>query len=379
MDKNDLLISLFSYAGNIVYYPFRTYKKRKFDINKINRVLIVAYYHGIGTFILLLPLLKTLKKNIPRCRITLLVDSEIVAELAGNCPYIYKIMNKKGLSTANLLTGIKHFKREIAPHKYDLVISTIYERTTRNPFWAYFSGATYRISFDKRVGAFLDTLSFKWDKNIHEVENYLEMLENIGCRKLYDDLCLKVSPESIEYADRFMRLNNIYGKDVILGIHPGAKKGWSQKIWPLERFVEVADRFSSEFNTKIIFFGGPDEDEIFLKLARLNHKFILANNQTITQTAALIKRCNGFLTNDSGLMHIAALYGIPTVAIFGPTNPKKNRPWRVPHKIIAASIECSPCYDYSTIKCQRNECMESILPDQVFPALKDFYNEMIKG
>lgn len=371
-------MSLFSYAGNIFFYPIRNHRKRVFNINKIKQVLIVAYRHGIGTFVLLTPFLMTLKKNIPHCQITLLVDSEVVAELAGNCPYIDKIINKKGLSTADLLTGIRYFKREIALHKYDLVISTIYERTTRNSFWAYFSGAPYRMSFDKRISAFLDTHTFEWNKDIHEVENYLQMLGSIGCKEIYHNLNLKISPESTEYADNFLRLNNISSKEVILGIHPGAKKEWSQKIWPLERFIEVAERFSFEFNAKIIFFGGPEEKEIFSGFARWNSNFILANNQNIRQTQALIKRCSLFLSNDSGLMHIAALHGVPTVAIFGPTNPIKNSPWKAPYKIIAADMNCSPCYDYAMIKCQRNECMESILPDTVFKTLMDFYIEILE-
>lgn len=375
MDKNDLLINLLSYLGNIIYYPIKIYKRKIFNINKVNRILIVAYRHGIGTFVLLTPFLMTLKKNILHCEITLLVDSGVVAELAGNCPYTDKIINKKGLSAADLLTGIKYFKREMAPHKYDLVISTIYERTTRNSFWTYFSGAPYRIGFDKSVSAFLDTHTFEWSSNIHEVENYLQMLGSIGCKEIYHNLNLKISAESIEYADNFLRLNNISSKEVILGIHPGAKKEWFQKIWPLERFIEVANRFSSEFNAKIIFFGGPDEEEIFSEFARWNSNFILVNNQNIRQTQALIKRCSLFLSNDSGLMHLAAAADVPIVAIFGPTTVSKNSPWKVPHIVVRKELPCSPCYRYRKLKCKEIKCLDLINVEEVFEALCKLYSE----
>ncbi len=379
MDKNDLLINLISYIGNIIYYPIRNHRKKTFNLNSINQILIVAYRHGIGTFVLLIPLLKTLKKNIPHCDISLLVDSEVVAELAGNCPYINKIINKKGLSTATLLRGIKYFKREIVPDKYNLVISTIYERTSRNSFWTYFSRAPYRVSFDRRVNAFMDTHSFKWDTSLHEVENYLHMSRSIGCKEIHDALNLEVSPESINYAAQFLRLNNISRANVILGVHPGCNKEWSSKRWPLKHFIEVAERFSLKFKAKVIFFGGPDEEEIFSEFTHRNPNFILADNQKINHTQTLIKYCSIFLSNDSGLMHIAALHGIPTIAIFGPTNPKKNSPWKVVHKIITPDMKCSPCYDYKKIECQKNECMESILPDRVFQALEDLYKKVSNG
>lgn len=355
------------------------YKKRIFNIKKIERILVVAYRHGIGTFILLTPFLKTLKKNISNCEITLLIDSDVVAELAYNCKYIDKIINKKGLSVANLLTGIKYFKKEIAPHKYDLTVSTIYERTSRNTFWTYFSRAPYRISFNKNVSAFFDTYTFDWNPNIHEVENYLQVLKSIGCEEIYDDLNLEVNPESEGCIDRFLNMNNISDKHVLLGVHPGSKKGWQQKRWPLEHFIEVAQRFFSSFRAKVIFFAGPDEKEIFPESFNGNPNFILFADQGIRQTQALIKRCSLFLSNDSGLMHIAALHGIPTVTIFGPTNPIKNSPWKVPCETITAKVNCSPCYDYAQIKCQRNECMKSILPEEVFQILKDFYNKVKKG
>lgn len=374
LDKSKLFINLFSYIGNIIYYPVRIYKRSTFNITKAKRILIVAYRHGIGTFILLTPLLKTLKKNIPYCKITILVDSDVVAELASSCQYIDKIILKKGLSDKNLLDGIRYFKEEIGPHRFDLIISTLYERTHRNSFWTYFSRAPYRIGFDERINAFLDTYSFKWDRKIHEVENYLLMLQGIGCEEIYDDLNLEISRENINYTDSFLYLNNISRKDVILGIHPGAKRDWFQKIWPLEFFIEVAERFSCEFKAKVFFFGGSDENEMFAKLDRCNANYVLANKQNISQSQALIKCCSLFLSNDSGLMHIAAAHRIPTVAIFGPTDPMKNSPWKVPHKIIKDSMKCSPCYNYSKITCQRNECMNSILPDQVFQVLKDFYN-----
>ena len=371
MDKSELLIKLISYIGNVIYCPIKMYRKHTFNINNINRILIVAYRHGIGTFVLLTPFLKTLKKNIPLCEITLLVDSNVVAELACNCKYIDKIINKKGLSTANLLKGIRYFKKEIASDKYNLTVSTIYERTTRNAFWTYFSGAPYRISFDKSGSAFLDTHIFDWHRNIHEVENYLQMLKGIGCSAIYDDLNLEVAGESKEYATHYLKSNNISKQHVVLGIHPGAKYNWHQKRWPLNNFIEVAERFLSEFKAKVIFFGGPDEEGLFLEMAHSNPNFILANKMKINHIHALIGCCSVFLSNDSGLMHVAASQGIPTIAVFGPTNPRKNAPWKVTHKIITSNRKCSPCYDYKKIECQENVCMESILTDQIFHALKN--------
>jgi len=83
---------------------------------------------------------------------------------------------------------------------------------------------------------------------------------------------------------------------------------------------------------------------------------------------ALIKRCNLFLTNDSGLMHVAAAFGIPVVAIFGPTDPDKTAPIGGNARIVRHTVDCSPCL--KEVCPSDHRCMLSIDPEEVWEGME---------
>ena len=113
-----------------------------------------------------------------------------------------------------------------------------------------------------------------------------------------------------------------------------------------------------------------------------SHKPLLVSNLSILQVAAIIKRCKIFITNDSGLMHIASAVDTPTIAIFGPTNPLWVHPWGVKHKIVSLGLSCSPCFFYSQhpLTCKRKEndylCITGITTEMVLQATKDLLCEI---
>ncbi len=372
----EFVLNLISYFISPFYFPLKWWRRQTLYLAKSQKILIIAYNHGIGTYILLSPMLKSLKANMPNCHICLLLSSKTVAEMAQRSDYIDEVILHEELPSLRMLEGIEYFKQIIAPKEFDLAISTIYETSSKNAFWAFFSGAPYRIGFNQKINGFLDTFSFGWDENTHEVQRYLNLLHFFGMNNLDDELTLPLSKCDEIFADIFFDSHGVSKRDTFLGVHPGAKKDWFQKIWPLDRFLEVASQFSSKFGAKAIFFGGPDEDEIFLKLSHSNHKFILADSQTIMQTAALIKRCSLFLTNDSGLMHLAAATKVPIVAIFGPTIVSKNRPWKVPCIVVRKELPCSPCYQYQKLKCKHSKCLDLITSEEVLSTLSELYKRV---
>lgn len=82
---------------------------------------------------------------------------------------------------------------------------------------------------------------------------------------------------------------------------------------------------------------------------------------SITQTAAVIQRCNLFISNDSGLMHLAVAVKTPVVAIFGPTIPNKNAPYEGKNVVIRKELPCSPCYEmYKKFRCNDIKCLKLI-------------------
>lgn len=159
----------------------------------------------------------------------------------------------------------------------------------------------------------------------------------------------------------------------MLGINAGATYG-SAKRWYPERFAEVAREFSDKFD--IIIFGGANEVEVAndiekaLQSWHVDNYINLAGKTTIEELCANIGGCSLFITNDSGPMHVAAAYQVPTVAIFGPTKHTETSQWmNQKSHIVRHEIDCSPCMKREC-PLGHHECMKSITASEVIEAVK---------
>ncbi|MEA1982864.1 MAG: lipopolysaccharide heptosyltransferase II [Campylobacterota bacterium] len=158
-----------------------------------------------------------------------------------------------------------------------------------------------------------------------------------------------------------------------LGINAGATYG-SAKRWYPERFAGVAAAFNDQYD--IMIFGGPNEvemaQEIENNLISLGVKNFtnLAGKTNIEELCSNIAGCSLFVTNDSGPMHVAAAYKIPTVAIFGPTKYKETSQWKNEKSVIVRKeMECSPCMKREC-PLGHHDCMKQIGSAEVIEAIK---------
>ncbi|MBU0631317.1 lipopolysaccharide heptosyltransferase II [bacterium] len=158
-----------------------------------------------------------------------------------------------------------------------------------------------------------------------------------------------------------------------LGINAGATYG-SAKRWYPERFAKVATGFSDKYD--IVIFGGPNEvemaNDIENELKRLHVKNYtnLAGKTSIQELCSYIGGCSLFITNDSGPMHVAAAYQVPTVAIFGPTKYKETSQWKNKKSVIVRhDMDCSPCMKREC-PLKHHNCMKEITAFEVIDAVK---------
>ena len=159
----------------------------------------------------------------------------------------------------------------------------------------------------------------------------------------------------------------IYGftksKNKILGINPGASYG-SAKRWYPQEFAKVASNLSSEYD--IVIFGSPNETDIASDIEKeligfgvKNYKN-LAGNTTIAELIDQISNLGLFITGDSGPMHVAAAFQVPTVAIFGPTKDNETSQWMNEKSVIVKkNLDCQPCMK-RTCPMQHHDCMNLI-------------------
>ncbi|MBN2895140.1 MAG: lipopolysaccharide heptosyltransferase II [Campylobacterales bacterium] len=156
-----------------------------------------------------------------------------------------------------------------------------------------------------------------------------------------------------------------------LGINPGATYG-SAKRWYPQKFAEVAAHFAPRF--EIVIFGSPaersvaEEIEAHLTALHVSHVTNLAGRTDVAQMCAYVGGLSLLITNDSGPMHVAAAYGVPTVAIFGPTRHRETSQWANPQSaIVRHELKCAPCMKREC-PLKHHDCMRLIEAHEVTAA-----------
>jgi lipopolysaccharide heptosyltransferase II len=155
---------------------------------------------------------------------------------------------------------------------------------------------------------------------------------------------------------------------MILGLCPGAEYG-PAKRWLPERFAEAAAKITAESSAQWVLFGTKNDAAIGEEIAAAigDHCVNRIGQTTLQQLIDELRQCRLLLTNDTGTMHLAALLGVPLVAVFGSTEPLLTGPLGDGHVILRHHVECSPCF---LRKCPIDfRCMKAISADEVANAV----------
>jgi heptosyltransferase-2 len=188
-----------------------------------------------------------------------------------------------------------------------------------------------------------------------------------------------------EFAERWWSEHLVSSSKPVIGFHAGTAlfKNHIKRRWEPEKFAALARKLATEISARVLLFGGPDDidaNEIILREA--GDAIAMVKTKSILDSAAVMKKLDLFVSNDSSLMHIAGALQLPTVAIFGPTNETYVHPWKTRYKIVHTGIECRPCFVYSPkpLICYRLDpaehylCIRAIEVEQVMGAVKELLN-----
>ncbi len=150
-----------------------------------------------------------------------------------------------------------------------------------------------------------------------------------------------------------------------IALHPGS--GSSKKNWPFERYLSLADSIRKK-GMPVLWMLGPG-DEAF----NVPSNDLIVSNQPLSLCAALLSRCHAFIGNDSGVAHLAAGVGCPTLALFGPSDPQVWAPQGENVRIIYKNKPCSPCHQSPAAapECDRS-CLNAITVEEVFNVILNF-------
>lgn len=317
--------------------------------------ILVILPNWLGDAVMATPAIESLLLCDKEVRFTF-VGSFVSIEAMKHHPQCAEAYVDTSKKSGNRFLNTYRFARELGAH--DLAISF------RNQLhaslllrWSGTKRCVARASWHSSI--FLSDAT-KVSTQKHLVLQY-QHLANVLCHHEYRAQKLK------------LYLPKIVHERPVLGINPGATYG-SAKRWYPEKFAQVAHYFSSHY--EILIFGGPTETEMageietILRDLHVSHVTNLAGKTTIEQLCGHIAGLDLFVTNDSGPMHVAAAYQIPTVAIFGPTRHLETSQWKnAKSEIVRHDMECSPCMKREC-PLKHHECMKSISADEVIAALE---------
>jgi heptosyltransferase II len=351
--------------------------------------IIISALSGIGDALMFSPALKLLREKYPTAQIDILSMFKGVEELFTRNPDINHVIHWDFLKQKPL-SSLK-FLFELRKSKYDVSIN-VYPSNR----WPY-NVISFVLGAKKRFGHtynhlnfsslnFLNNFRIKEDDLKHNVEENVRLIKLLGIDVLGKLSPLQVlsTPEDHRAAEEWLRRIGVDSSKKIIGFHAGSAllKNHDKRRWGADKFATLGNLLINNHDFDILIFGGPDEYDLNDSIKRnLDGRAHVAKVPKLMTAAALMSRCKLFISNDSGLMHIAAGLQIPVLTIFAYTNPNYVYPWGTKYTVIRRELDCSPCFFYSPkpASCKWDEdkfrCITQISVDEVYSAAKKMLEE----
>ncbi|RJR47498.1 MAG: lipopolysaccharide heptosyltransferase II [Desulfobacteraceae bacterium] len=335
----------------------------KIDRSRIRRVVVRAP-NWIGDAIMALPTLEALKENLPESTVAVLAKPWVVP-LFEDHPCVDTVLPyRKDVAYPRAFLRILSTASELRRLKFDLAF--LFQNAFEAAFLAWLAGIPYRLGYNTDGRSLLLSHPVPKQKDAgHQVEYYLGILKGIDWKAGPRDPRLQVNGEKMSAARSLLLSFGIEKEDFLLGLAPGATYG-PAKRWPPESFAKVADMAAAERGARVVIMGSGKEQHIGDEVLRAMHSpaVNLCGRTGLGEAAAVIGQCGAFVTNDSGLMHLAAALDVPTVAVFGSTDPVATGPRSRKARVVRHPMSCSPCLKPDCPEGCR--CLKSIHPEEVW-------------
>lgn len=336
------------------------------SILQAERILVVRY-RFIGDTILTVPFLRNLRASYPGAQIDVLVGPQS-GEVLKHCPYVNDLIvfdttdfHKYDRGTQKRRSFLSYVF-ELREKRYDAVF--ILKRSMSSAVLAWMMGAQHRVGYATEGRQFLLTASTPWNKNIHEVESTLDVLRSAGIPII--DTHLEGWTSEDEDSTVLSMVPDLKSESGFL-VHAAAAH--PDKMYPLGHWAPIVRSIARQSGL-VPYYTGADRDVgLYEELTRLcgikGHN--LAGKLSLRQSMSLYKHLKLAVCVDSGPSHLAAAMGTATIALFGPTDPVRWRPFGPQHIAVSnREAVCTACAArQSTSKIGSHTCLSSIDPETV--------------
>jgi len=337
-------------------------------------ILIIAP-NWIGDAVSTQPLLANLKLLYPDSKIDILA-SNWVAPVYRACSEVHEVIEAKFEHKKLQWNLRKEIAKEIEAKNYQACF--VLPNSFKSTLIPWLANIPFRIGYRGELRFGLINLALDNPSKVNRppmVEHYLALSqllkddESIPLDKFVPKL--NVSGAAKQQVRQKLQDANI-NRDSIYAICPGAEYGPSKR-WPTEHFAVLAQQLIKQnSNNQIVLLGS--KSDYFLAQEITSQSKLVSNihnwcgNTPLDEAIALIGMSKAVVSNDSGLMHIAAALQIPQVAIFGSSDPAHTPPLSDRAKIMWLNMSCSPCHK-RVCPLGHLRCLKDILPEQVLATL----------
>ncbi len=334
------------------------------------RILLIRT-DRIGDVLLSTPAIKAVRDAYPDAYIAMMVSPYAEDIIDGN-PYLDEVIIYDKNGKHKSWWGSVRFAFELRRKKFDLALAL--HPTNRVHLVIFMAGIPRRVGYDYKLG-FLLTDRIRHTKHLgekHETEYVLDLIKYLGVDPKDKNPFMPIKPESEDWAEELLRREGINKSDKLLAIHPAAS--CISRIWPSKNFAELADRLIDKYGFKVLIIAGPEPGHIKIAkdvTAKMRHSALdLAGKTSVSQLASLFKRCQLYISTDTGPMHIASSVGTPVIAIFGRKqkglSPRRWGPRGEKSRVLHKDVGCIECLAHN---CKINfKCLDAITVEDVLSA-----------
>jgi len=317
------------------------------------------------------PAIRAIRKRFPNSHVSLLAKPWVMP-VFENSEHIDRLLIYDDKGRHKGIFGKFRLARDLKKYHFDAAI--LLQNAFEAALITFLAKIPLRVGYNTDVRQLLLTHAVSCTDEIkkqHQTDYYLNIIRGIGMKEDNRALYLELNQRDRLRAEKTLLEQHLSLDDKIIGINPGATYG-PAKQWPLDRYAHLADKIQAFTGGRIIIFGGPNDRKLGKKISqKMQHRPIdLSGKTSLGEAMALIERCDLFITNDSGLMHVAAALDVPLIAVFGSTNSITTGPLSQNSRIVQVPLECSPCLRPECPKGHLN-CMDQISVEMVFRSAKD--------
>ena len=333
-----------------------------FALDQIERILIIRLA-PLGETVLTTPVIRALRQHFRDAYIAYMV-APTREDLVSENPHLNEVLTYQ--------TSVPKLIYQIARRKFQMAI--VLQPTFRLVLHTFLARIPFRVGFETNAaGKRLLSLAVPNNTAQHETQRYLDVVRALDIDVESDEPEVFVDSASIAWVNNFLEKRKLDDGKPIVGLNPGAATQYRR--WQASSFANLGDLLHEAYNAHIVITTGPQEGELADQVAeQMAYSPVIVSQATPMQLAALLQRCNLYISNDTGPMHLSTAVKTPTVALFGASNLIQWAPPWDKHAVVVRKdcpfLKTLSSKEWDAHPDRARENFAAITPDAVMAAVE---------